>query len=153
MKTPVIRLLDQKKKAYTLHTYSIEDGLLDGKSVVKKLNVKEEDLYKTLVLQGSSHKVYVFLVPTSEELNMKKTAAQLGEKKVSLLPLKELKQLTGYEKGGCSPLAMKKAFPVYLPESSRDKDSILINGGALGLSVELSPKVLDELLELHHYDL
>ena len=117
MKTPVIRLLDQKKKAYTLHTYSIEDGLLDGKSVVKKLNVKEEDLYKTLVLQGSSQKVYVFLVPTSEELNMKKTAAQLGEKKVSLLPPKELKQLTGYEKGGCSPLAMKKAFPVYLPES------------------------------------
>lgn len=150
MKTPALRLLDQKKIKYVLHHYSIDDGLLDGKSVAKKLGVTEEDLFKTLVFQTAEHKALVFLVPVSEELDLKKAAALLGTKKLSLLPLQELKPLTGYEKGGCSPLAMKKPLPVYLSQEVKGKDTLLINGGALGLSIQLSPTELEELLDLHY---
>lgn len=153
MKTPALRLLDQKKIPYTAHHYEIEDGLLDGKSVVNKLGVDEDTLYKTLVLQSAEKKIFVFLVPVSKELDLKKAASFLQVKKLHLLPLKELKPLTGYEKGGCSSLAMKKTYPVYLDEEAKEKKAIYINGGAIGVSIELSPKDLESLVDLSYLEL
>ena len=153
MKTPALRLLDQKKIPYTAHHYEIQDGLLDGKSVVKKLGIDEDTLYKTLVLQSAEKKIFVVLVPVSKELDLKKAACFLQVKKLNLLPLKELKPLTGYEKGGCSPLAMKKAYPVYLDEVAKNKTTIYVNGGAIGISIELSPKDLERVVDLSYLEL
>lgn len=153
MKTPATRLLDSKRMDYKPLLYPVDDGLIDGLSVASKLKIPPNLLYKTLVLEAKSKKNYVFLVPSDKELDLKQAAKLLKEKSLGLLPLSKLKGLTGYDKGGCSPLAMKKSLPTFIYKEAKDQKSIYVSGGKIGLSLEISPELLEKFLDLTYLDL
>lgn len=141
-KTNAMRLLEKQKIPYEAHAYATHDGALDGLSVANKTGRSPACVFKTLLLQGASGGHYVFCIPVAEELHLKKAAAAAGEKKLEMLPLARLFPLTGYHKGGCSPLGMKKAFPTFIEASAQAQHSILVSGGQVGLQIELAPENL-----------
>lgn len=153
MKTSALRLLESRHLPYTLHSYTAEDGLLDGLSVARKLGISPGDLYKTLLLENKNHQIFVFLIPSDQELDLKKAARFLGEKSLHLVSIGDIKPLSGYEKGGCSPLGMKKNFPTYIEGEALQKSAIFVSAGKIGLTLEISPKVLEELLPLKTFTL
>ena len=139
VKTNAVRLLEQKKVAYHLYEYSTEDGMNDGLSVAEKTGADPDRVFKTLVAQGASRQYYVFVVPVLGELDLKKAARASGEKKVEMIPMKELLPLTGYVKGGCSPVGMKKKFRTFLDQSGAELEEILVSAGKVGLQMGLPP--------------
>ena len=145
-KTNVMRILDQKKIAYTAHTYPHEEGVaVDGVTVARSMGQDPGKVFKTLVTRGATGTYYVFDVPVAETLDLKKAAKAVQEKSVAMLPSKELLPLTGYVHGGCSPVGMKKQFQTVLHESAADYETIVVSGGKIGAQVELAP---DDLLQL-----
>ena len=136
-KTNAMRKLDSSQIQYELVTYDIEDGLLDGISVAQKTQRDPQEVFKTLVTQGSAKQVYVFLVPVQEELSLKKAASAVGEKKIDMLPVKEIQSTTGYSKGGCSPIGMKRDFPTCIAEQATSLPSIIVSAGKIGKQIEL----------------
>lgn len=145
-KTNVCRFLDKQKAVYTLHTYPHEEGVpVDAKTAAAFLHKKPEEVFKTLVTLGVKDDPYVFVVPANATLNLKKAAKACGEKSIRMLPLEKLLPLTGYVRGGCSPLGMKKHFPTFLDESCLAHDTILVSAGHIGMQVELAPTLLGTL--------
>ena len=118
-KTNPIRILEKEKVEYVLHDYS-ETGIVAGMDVASVLNENPVEVFKTLVTQGKSDKYYVFVVPVTHELDLKKAAASVGEKSVSMIPSKDLLSITGYIHGGCSPLGMKRHFKTVVDRSAAD---------------------------------
>ncbi len=141
-KTNALRRLDAAHIAYTPHTYSPDDGI-DGVSVARKLGEPVERVYKTLVTKGA-REYFVFVIPVAEELDRKAAAKAVGEKAVDLIPVKDLLKTTGYVRGGCSPVGMKKPFVTVIDQSARDLPAGFVSGGRIGLQVELSPRALAE---------
>lgn len=135
-KTNVMRALDALKLPYESHTY-LDCGAVGGKEVAAALGQNPERMFKTLVTQSSSKAYYVFLVPVCRELDLKKAAQCVGEKKVDMVPAKDLLPLTGYVHGGCSPIGMKKAFPTVVHQSAAAFPTILFSGGKIGYQVEM----------------
>lgn len=146
-KTNVMRILDQKKIKYNSYYYG-DTGAISGVEVAEVLKQNFEQVFKTLVTVGHSKKYYVFMIPVDKELDLKKASIVVGEKSVSMLPSKELLNLTGYIHGGCSPIGMKKQFPVIIDISARQFSTIIFSAGKIGYQVEVS--VLD-LEEKMHY--
>ncbi len=144
-KTNVMRLLEQKKVAYTAHSYDPEVSGIDGISVAKALGQDSAAVFKTLVAKGASGGYYVFDIPVAETLDLKKAANAVGEKSIAMLPQKDLLPLTGYIHGGCSPVGMKKRFPTVFDESCLAHKTICVSAGKVGFQVELSP---GDLLDL-----
>ena len=144
VKTNAVRLLDLKKVDYKLHEYDAPDGFLDGVSVAKATGIDPERVYKTLVTQGASREYYVCVIPVAHELDLKKAAKHFGEKKLEMIPAKDITKITGYIKGGCSPVGMKKAFKTAVDESAVALDRIVVSAGKVGLQMELP---VDSLLE------
>lgn len=144
-KTNVMRLLEQKKIKYLPHEYPHGDEAVDGVSVAASLGQNPEKVFKTLVARGASKKIYVFDIPVAEELDLKKAAKAVGEKSVAMVHVKEITELTGYVRGGCSPLGMKKQYPVVLHESCEKLDTIIVSAGKIGFQVELDPRELIKL--------
>lgn len=144
-KTNVMRILDKQKIQYRHCSYPAEEPF-DGVTAARKLGVPEEQVFKTLVTEAKSGTHYVFVIPVAEELDLKKAARSVHEKAVQMIPVKTLLGLTGYLRGGCSPIGMKKQFPTVLHASALDFDAIDISGGKIGVSVELSPRDLLELV-------
>ena len=144
-KTNVMRVLEQKKIAYTAHTYP-ENGPIDGVSVAGYLNQDVEQVFKTLVTKAASGNYYVFDIPVAENLDLKKAAKAVGEKSIAMLPQKDLLPLTGYVHGGCSPVGMKKQFPTVFHETVELFDTICVSAGKIGAQVELAPQALLQLL-------
>ena len=144
-KTNVMRVLDQKKIPYTAHTYPA-DGPIDGVSVAGYLGQDVERVFKTLVTKGNTGAYYVFDIPVAENLDLKKAAKAVGEKSIAMLPQKDLLPLTGYVHGGCSPVGMKKQFPVVFHETAILYDTICVSAGKVGAQVELAPQALLDLL-------
>ena len=144
MKTNAMRILDQKKIIYKVNEYDISDGRIDGISVAEKTGADPAKVFKTLVTQGTSKNYYVFVIPVLDELDLKEAARVSGEKKIEMIPMKDLLKITGYIKGGCSPIGMKKRYPTYIHESCLNFDSIYVSAGQRGLQVRLSPKDLIE---------
>lgn len=144
-KTNAMRLLDQLKIEYEAIEYDVSDGLLDGLSVAAKIGVSTEILCKTLVCRGQGD-CLVYVIPVEKNLDLKAAAAAAGEKKIEMLPQKELKPLTGYVHGGCSPLGMKKNFSTYIDEAVIDFESIIVNGGSIGMQIKLNPQELQKIL-------
>ena len=144
-KTNALRILDQKKIAYTVHVYDGSHGAVDGVTVARSLGQDEGRVYKTLVTRGASGQHYVFDIPVAETLDLKKAAKAVGEKSVAMILSRELLPLTGYVHGGCSPVGMKKLFPTVFHEDAVLYDTICVSAGKIGLQAELSP---EELLEL-----
>ncbi len=137
-KTNAMRILDKQKILYTVNTYEC-DEFVDGVTVADTLGQPYESSFKTLVAVGKSGGHIVFVVPIAEELDMKGAARAAGEKAVELIPVKELFALTGYIRGGCTPIGMKKAFPTVIHESVTDFDTVIISGGRIGAQILLSP--------------
>lgn len=139
IKTNAMRLLDKEKVPYTMQTYDISDGLIDGLSVANKVGEHPENVYKTLVTQGHSGEFYVFVIPVAAELDLKKAAASVGEKKVEMIHVKDIQKHTGYVRGGCSPLGMKKDYPTVIDASAEKIDHIVVSGGKKGVQIILAP--------------
>lgn len=143
-KTNAIRKIESKKVAYRLLDYS-DTPYVSASEVAAYLDVSPDALFKTLVVQGKKDH-YVFLIPASSELDLKKAAKATGEKKIALLPSRELYPLTGYVHGGCSPIGMKKAFPTFVDSSARNLPRICFSGGKIGYSVEILTEDLTKLI-------
>ena len=138
-KTNAMRMLDRQKIAYTPIPYDCP-VFIDGVTVAEKTGAPLEASFKTLTAKGPGG-YCVLVLPVAEEADLKKAAAALGQKSIALLPVKELQSVTGYIRGGCSPIGMKKAFPVLLDESALSLDEIYVSGGRPGLSIRM--KVTD----------
>ena len=145
-KTNAIRALDKAKLTYTVHTYENDGTAVDGVTVAQKTGLPVEKVYKTLVTRGASKANYVFVVPVLAELDLKKAAKAVGEKSIELIHVKELTPLTGYVRGGCSPIGMKKRFKTVIDATAQDHAAILVSAGKIGRQVELSPDALVGLI-------
>ena len=152
-KTNAARLLDIAGIDYRLSSYDTEDGAIDGKSVAKKLGLSEDEIFKTLVAIGSTKEVYVFVIPVSCELDLKKAAKATGEKYIEMLPLKDLFKTTGYVKGGCSPIGMKKHYPTFFDETLVLLDIVVFNAGKVGFQLHVPVAKLDKVLDYKIADL
>lgn len=139
-KTNAIRQIQAKKWDYKLYEYVAPEGFLDGRSVAAEIGASPEKVYKTLVTQGSSREYYVFVIPVEKELDLKKAARVFNEKKIEMIPSKDITGVTGYVKGGCSPVGMKKAFKTAIDESAQKHETIVFSGGKVGLQVEMEVK-------------
>ena len=150
-KTNVMRLLDSKKISYNEYTYE-GDSTTTGVEVAAMLGQEVERVFKTLVTVGKSGANYVFVIPVSKELDLKKAAAAAHEKSIDMLKSKELLALTGYVHGGCSPIGMKKQFVTFVHESAKDFDKIIFSGGRIGYQVELSTEDLSKVIRISFAD-
>ena len=151
-KTNCMRVLESKKIPYTPHLYEA-DPSLSGEEIARILGEEPDQVFKTLVTVGRPQRYYVFVIPVSCELNLKKAAAAVGEKSVSMIPQRDLLPLTGYVHGGCSPIGMKKRFPSYIHRSAESLDRIFVSAGRVGCQAELSPAGLISVAELKTADL
>ena len=144
-KTNVMRLLDQKKIPYRAHAYPHGDTAVDGVTVAGLIGKEPESVFKTLVARGASKGVYVFVIPVCAELDLKKAAKAAGEKSVEMVHVSEINALTGYVRGGCSPLGMKKQYRTIFDSSCLERESIVVSAGKIGAQVELDPEELIRL--------
>jgi Cys-tRNA(Pro)/Cys-tRNA(Cys) deacylase len=152
-KTNVMRLLDGKKIQYTIHDYT-ESGAIAGEDVASVLGEAPEQVFKTLVTIGSKTKQnYVFLVPVTGELDLKKAAKAVGEKSIEMIKSKELLPLTGYIHGGCSPIGMKKVFPTVIDKSAESFERIFFSAGKIGLQIEIAVEDISKIIRVKYEDI
>ena len=142
-KTNAIRALDKAKLTYMVHTYENDGTAVDGVTVAQKTGLPVEKVYKTLVTVGHSREHYVFVIPVAAELDLKAAARSVGEKSVEMIHVADINKLTGYIRGGCSPLAGKKHYPVFVDESAILYERIYVSAGHRGVQLRLAP---DDLL-------
>lgn len=152
-KTNVMRILEQHGISYTPHTYPHGQDAVDGIQVAKLLGQDPECVYKTLVARGKSGDYFVFDIPVAEELDLKKAAKAVGEKSVALIHVKELLPLTGYVRGGCSPIGMKKHFSTIFHEIAESLPTIMVSAGKIGWQIECDPAELLALVGASTADL
>lgn len=152
-KTNAMRILDSKKIEYNIYTYEVDDNHIDGIRVAHKLNQDENMVFKTLVAQGSSKNFYVFVIPVAESLDMKKAAKVSGEKNIEMIHVKDINKVTGYIRGGCSPVGMKKLYSTFVHESGKNLEKIIVSGGKIGFQIELSPSDLQDVVKFKYADI
>lgn len=140
-KTNAVRILDRNKIKYELINYEC-DEFVDGLHTAEATGAPVEQSYKTLVMQGKSKKYYVFVIPIAREVDLKAAARAVDEKSVEMIHVKDLTAITGYVRGGCSPLGMKKAFPTIVDASAQQYEDIYVSGGRIGTSIRLNPEDL-----------
>ncbi len=138
MKTNAMRMLDRKKIPYRIIQYEC-DEFIDGLHTAEKTGAPVEQSFKTLVTRGKSGQFYVLVIPIAEEINLKNAARLAGEKSLEMIHVKEITEVTGYVRGGCSPIGMKKQFPTFIHESAREYGEIYVSGGRIGTTICLSP--------------
>lgn len=141
-KTNAMRLLDQLNIDYKGIAYDPRDGRVDGMSVVAKINQDPDRVFKTLVTKGTSGSIYVFIIPVNGELDFKKAAKTAVEKKIHMINVKDIASYTGYIRGGCSPIGMKRGYPSFLDKSADELDYIIVSGGKIGVQIQLNPEDL-----------
>ena len=144
-KTNVMRILEQKKIKYNSYSYASTQAI-SGMEVATALNQDPNCVFKTLVTVGTSRNNYVFLVPVNKELNLKKAAKSVNEKKVEMIKSKELLPLTGYIHGGCSPIGMKKQFKTVINTTAQNLEKIIFSAGKIGYQVEMSLENLQKVI-------
>ncbi|MCM3322366.1 MULTISPECIES: Cys-tRNA(Pro) deacylase [Cytobacillus] len=152
-KTNAMRLLDQSKVSYEIMTYDVADGKIDGLSVAEKTGKSGQTVFKTLVTAGASKQNYVFVIPVDKELDMKKAAKASGEKKIEMIHVKDIQKITGYIRGGCSPIGMKKQYPTIIDASAKDLKSMIVSGGKLGTQIELTLQDLIKMTSAELYEI
>ena len=145
VKTNAMRILDKNKVPYTVHTYECEE-FIDGVHIADMLGQSYDRSFKTLVAVGKSGSYYVYDIPVDRELDMKKAAKAVGEKSVELIHVKDIYQITGYIRGGCTPIGMKKNYPSVLHSRIMDHETVIISGGRLGSQIEITPADLVRVL-------
>lgn len=136
-KTNAIRLLEQQKIHFDVMEYETGDGQVDGVSVAEKIGQPVARVFKTLVAKASAQKLFVFVIPVAEELDLKAAAKIVGEKKIEMLAVKDLLSHTGYVRGGCSPVGMKKLYPTVIDASAQEQGSIIVSAGKIGMQIHV----------------
>ena len=152
-KTNALRLLDAAKIPYKTVEYTYDESDLGGAHVAQETGMNPDQVFKTLVARGEKRGILVFCVPVSCTLDLKKAASVAGDKKVEMTHMKELLGLTGYIRGGCSPVGMKKKYPTFIEETALLYDEIAVSGGAQGLQIVVSPERLIDYAEMEPADL
>ncbi|MGN7476946.1 Cys-tRNA(Pro) deacylase [Solibacillus silvestris] len=149
-KTNAIRLIEQQKITHEVFEYTIQNGeAVDGLTVAGKIGQPVEKVYKTLVATAGKGKYFVFVIPVDAELDLKAAAKAVGEKKIEMIPVKELLSLTGYMRGGCSPIGMKKLFPTFVEQAAKTLDYIIVSAGKVGMQIKLAPADLAKATNGH----
>jgi len=152
-KTNAMRILEATKIPFVSRECDVSDGEISGVAVAKKIGQEPERVFKTLVTEGKTTGLNVFVIPSNVELDMKKAALAVGDKYVEMVKSRELELKTGYVHGGCSPIGMKKNFPTFIDETAQLYASIFVSGGRIGLQVELTPGDLAKLTKAVFCDL
>ena len=152
VKTNAVRILERNKVPYELITYEC-DEFIDGLHTAEASGAPVEQSYKTLVMQGKSKKYYVFVIPIAEEVDLKAAARAVDEKSVEMIHVKDLTAITGYVRGGCSPLGMKKSFPTVIDATAEQYDEIYISGGRIGTSIRRNPHDLARVTNAEFADI
>lgn len=141
-KTNALRLLDQKKIPYETLEYEYNQENLSVKKIAGDNYLKAENIFKTLVAKGDKNGILIAVINGNQTLNLKSAAKVSGNKKIALIPVKDLLNITGYIRGGCSPIGMKKPFPIFIDESAANFETIYVNAGMRGILVKLKPEDL-----------
>ncbi|OAV39856.1 Cys-tRNA(Pro) deacylase [Clostridium saccharobutylicum] len=147
-----MRILDRNKIMYTTHSYENKDGKIDGVAVAHKIDKDVNSVFKTLVTQGHSKEFYVFVIPVAAELDMKKCSKVAGEKNIEMIHVKDINKITGYIRGGCSPLGMKKAFKTFIQKEALLFETIVFSGGKIGAQIEMNPLDLEKVIDCSFMD-
>ncbi|UEX89791.1 Cys-tRNA(Pro) deacylase [Staphylococcus ratti] len=148
-KTNAMRRLDREKVRYDIRTFEVSEMHVDGEEVAKKIDVPSEFVYKTLVLENKQHEHFVFVIPVSAHLDMKKAAQAVRQKKLQLMPLDDLKRVTGYVRGGCSPIGMKAELPTVFDNAMFAYDCIFVSAGQRGIQMGVNPDALATVAHAH----
>lgn len=138
IKTNAMRILDRMKISYAHYTYECEE-FIDGMQIVEKLGLDPKKVYKTLVTEGASKEYFVFVIPVAEELDLKKAAKTVGQKSLAMIHVKDINQITGYIRGGCTAVGMKKQYVTVIDETAQALSSMVVSGGRIGSQIELLP--------------
>lgn len=152
-KTNAIRVLESHKIKFETISYEVDETDLSGETVALKVGANPETVFKTLVCIGDKNGYAVFCIPVTQELNLKKAAKVSGNKKVEMIKLKDLFSLTGYVRGGCSPIGMKKLYPTYIDETAQLFDNIYLSAGIRGTQVKTNPDALLNVIAAQYADL
>lgn len=152
IKTNAVRIVEKEGISFETINYE-SDGFMEGTAIAEKLRMPYGQTFKTLVTKGKPGVFFVFVVPVSDELDLKKAAKAVGEKSVEMLPVKDLLATTGYVRGGCSPIGMKKAFKTIIHQSSKNFDLIMFSGGRLGTQLKMSPLDLAKITNAEFSDI
>ncbi len=153
MKTNAVRILEAKNIVHSTFEYDSDENEIDAVSVALKINAEPETVFKTLVARNEQNELLVFVIPGNFELNLKKAAKASSSKSIELIKVKELQPLTGYIRGGCSPIGMKKLFPTYIDETAQLHDKIYCSAGVRGMQLYLSPIDLADVVEADFCDI
>jgi Cys-tRNA(Pro)/Cys-tRNA(Cys) deacylase len=151
-KTNAMRILDKHKINYKVNNYEC-DEFVDGMQIADKNGQAYEQSFKTLVTVGKTGGYYVFVLPVDKEIDFKKAAKIVGEKSVEMIPVKDINAVTGYIRGGCTPLGMKKLYPTVIHESAKDFDEIIISGGRIGAQIFIDPRDLKNVVNADFADI
>ncbi len=152
-KTNAMRLLDSAGITYSMASYDYDESDLSGVHAAKELGVSEDIVFKTLVTRGDGNAIFVFVIPVAESLDLKKAAKASGNKSIEMIHVKEILDITGYIRGGCSPIGMKKAYPTFIDETAILSEKIYFSAGKRGVQIILDPEVLAEVSNAKFYDL
>jgi len=152
-KTNAVRIVERSKIPFTVQTYDHSDGAIDGVSVAAKLGQDPAQVYKTLVTRGASKNLYVFVIPVAKELYLKKAAKTVGEKSIEMIHVSEINKLTGYIRGGCSPIGMKKLYTTTIDQSAEELEQIFVSAGKIGMQIGINPKELAKLVNAKFADI
>ena len=153
-KTNAMRILERAKVAYTAHEYPHEEGVaVDGVTVAASIGEDPACVYKTLVTQGNSKNYFVFVIPVAAELDLKAAARSVGEKSVAMIHVADINKVTGYVRGGCSPVGMKKKYPTFFDETCQLYDEIAVSAGARGHQMLVPPEALARLVDAKLVDI
>ncbi|MEJ7173539.1 Cys-tRNA(Pro) deacylase [Staphylococcus caprae] len=146
-KTNAMRMLDRAKIDYETNTYEVTEKHQHGEQIAAMVGANVEEVYKTLVLENANHEHFVFVIPVNASLDMKQAAHVVNEKKLNLMPLDQLKQVTGYVRGGCSPIGMKHLFKTTIDRSAQNLDKIYVSGGQRGMQIIIKVEDLIKMTE------
>jgi Cys-tRNA(Pro)/Cys-tRNA(Cys) deacylase len=152
-KTNAVRILEAAHIPFTAREYDVSDGEISGVAVAAKIGQEPERVFKTLVTEGKTTGLNVFIIPCGAQLDLKKAAAAAGDKYVEMIKSRELEPKTGYIHGGCSPIGMKKQYPTFIDETAQLYETINVSGGRVGLQVELAPDDIAKLTGAEYCDL
>lgn len=152
-KTNAVRLLESSSIPHSTLAYDVDESDLSGITVANKIGVEPEKVFKTLVTRGEKTGINVFCIPVTEELNLKKAAVACNDKKIEMIKEKELLPLTGYIKGGCSPIGMKKPYPTFIDDTAQLFDEVSVSAGIRGMQIMIKPNDLLEVVNGKFADL
>ncbi|SCH93493.1 Cys-tRNA(Pro) deacylase [Romboutsia sp. 1001713B170207_170306_H8] len=153
VKTNAMRILDSNDIKYNIYSYDIGKKHVDGIEVASKIGKDIKVVYKTLVAQGLSKEYYVYVIPVNENLDLKKAAKASKEKNIEMIHVKDINKVTGYVRGGCSPIGMKKLYKTFVNISAKELNEIIVSAGKIGYQIEISPTDLQKLVKFEFEDI